>query len=249
MFSRCVSAKNSEFQRGNLLFMIFLAVILIAALSAVVMQGFDSAISNIDSETLSLRASEFQRAGAEFERAVAMIVNTGVSESDIRFAHPDASADYGDLGADSDPSNQVFHAAGGGATYVDAPADINDGSDWEFFGGTAIPGVGSDRADLVAVLPAVTDAFCAKINALNAQDAPQDTGAGFGTVASAGSCVFTGAAGRFDDNVQFYSTPNTMDESTFAQDAGISAARPAGEACVVCAADNKNYAYHVILAR
>lgn len=234
-------------QSGNVFFIILLAVALLGLLSAALMQGSDSGSSNIDDETLSIRASEFERTAGEIERAVTSLLQNGVSESDIRFSHADAPSQYADAGAAD--SEQVFHLSGGAATYRDPPDAISDDSPWEFFGGTHIPGVGTSKADLVAVLPNVTDQFCAKINAMNGQDAPQDTGGSIGSGASPGNCVYTGSDGRFGSARQFFDPPNTMSEASFAQDTNLSAAKPALEACVVCAADNNNYAYHVLLAR
>lgn len=233
-----------------MLFMILIAIVLIGLLSAVILRTGNGESANIDKETLAIRASEVQRYASELERGVRYILQNGKSEADIRFAHPSASADYGDLSADADPTDQVFHKDGGGADYKAPPAGITNSTvAWEFYGGTAIPGAGSDRADLVAVLPDVTQQFCDKINALNGQSTPQDTGGVAAAGASAGDCVFMGAAGRFRDARQFYATPNTMSLATFAQDPETSTARTALEACVVCTTDSKRHYYHVLLAR
>ena len=86
------------------------------------------------------------------------IFQNDFSENDIRFSHPDAHTDYG-LITDT-PARQVFSREGGGASYRAAPSGINDGSAWEFYGGTHMPDVGSDRAELIAVLPNLTQEFC-----------------------------------------------------------------------------------------
>ncbi len=239
--------KTRHGERGNMLFMIFLAVVLIGLLSAAVLNSGDTDGSNIDNENLAIKASEVQRYAAELERAVLYIIRqNSKSENDIRFAHPDNNAEYGDLSADSDPSDQVFHSSGGAANYRTPPTGINDGSPWEFYGSTAIPGAGSSRADLVAVLPNVTQQFCERINLLNGQTSaqPVDTGGGTASGASAGDCINAGAAGRFDNGQQFYATPNTMDESSFTQ-------IPALQACVQCTGitGTPYEFYHVILAR
>ncbi len=237
-------------ERGNMLFMILIAIALIGLLTAVVMNTGDSESAAIDNETLAIRASEAQRYASELERAVLFITSNGLSETAIRFAHPGADTDYGDLSADTDPKDQVFSQDGGGSNYKSPPDGINDGSAWEFYGGTALPGVGSARAELVAVLPNVTQQFCDKINSLTGQTGtPADTGAALAAGASPGNCVNLGAAGRFNDTQQFYGTPNTVDATTFEQDPEISAPRPALQACVHCAADNENHYYHVLLAR
>lgn len=251
--------RNSE--QGNVLFMILIAVALIGLLTAAISQTSRPDGTNIDKETLVLRASEVQRYASELERAVTFIMQNGLSESDIRFAHYNANADYGDLGADADKSDQVFDRVGGGANYRDAPDGINDGSAWEFYGGSHAPGMGrSDRAELVAVLPHVTQGFCDKINDLNGQSGTMDDdGGGAATAGNAGSCVNLGAIGRFDDVTQFYTTINSMAETSgsFQHDANTSAPRPAPQGCVTCAIDtngangatDERHFYHVIMTR
>lgn len=255
------AARHREHERGNILFMILLAVVLIGLLTAAIQYTNRPEGSNIDNETLTLRAGEVQRYASELERAVTYIMQNGVSESDIRFAHPDANSDYGDLSADTDQSDQVFDREGGGARYRDPPDGVNDGSAWEFYGGTHIPGVGrSDRAELVAVLPHVTAAFCEKINDINGQTGTMtDDGTSTVSGADAGDCVNLGADGRFDDGQQFFSTINTMDETSgsFDHDPNTSAPRPALQGCVTCAVDtngantttDERHFYHVLMAR
>jgi len=234
--------------------MILVAIVLIGALTAAIQSTNRSEGTGIDREQLVIRASEVQRYASELERAVNYIMQDGKSESDIRFAHPDAHSDYGDLSADADPSDQVFHVSGGGAQYRVSPGDIHSstGNQWEFYAGTHIPGMGTaSRAELIAVLPNVTDAFCEKINELNGQTGtPTDTGAAAAAGSSAGDCLTVGALGRFGGGQTFYSGSdmNSVDETSFAQDPTTSAARPAPQACVVCASGG-NHFYHVLLAR
>lgn len=237
-------------ERGNVLIIVFMAIVLIAALTAAIQGSNRSETSGIDSENLIIRITEVQRYASELERAVLFIMQNGLSEEDIRFSHPENHADYGDLGADGDPTDQVFHRTGGGANYREAPDSINDGSPWEFYGSTHLPGVGSNRADLVAVLPNVTQGFCDKINEVNGQNGtPSDTGGGAATAGNAGDCVHAGVAARFDAGQQFYATANTVDEATFEQDPTVAQVRTAPQACVVCALDGENHFYHVLLAR
>ena len=245
-----MNTANRTFESGNILAIILIAVVLLGLLTAAIQSTSRPEGSNIDKETLIIRASEVQRYASELERAVNYIMDSGQSESDIRFSHPDAHTDYGDLTADTDQSDQAFSVDGGGANYRAAPNNINDGSSWEFYGGTQIPSMGTGRAELVAVLPNVTPAFCAKINELNGQPvAPSDTGASTASASDPGDCVALGAAGRFNDSVQFYASPNTMDETSFAQDANTSAASPAPQGCVQCDVGSAYHFYHVLLTR
>lgn len=242
-------------ERGNMLFIVFIAVALLGFLTAAIMSSSNPESANIDNEELQIRITEVQRYVSELERGVLYIQQNGFSEDDIRFANPE-NDDYDDLSADTDPTNQVFHRDGGGALYREPPADLNDGSAWEFYGGTHLPGVGSERPELIAVLPNVTAQFCTRINEINNQNGtPTDTGSGNATASNAGGCINMGATGRFTDGQQYYDPPsdteNTVDDTTFEQDPVVNEAYTALQACVVCAdvTGAPRHFYHVLLAR
>ncbi|MCB1782714.1 MAG: hypothetical protein KDI13_01845 [Alphaproteobacteria bacterium] len=219
-------------ESGNIIFMILLAIVLIGALTAA-LHGSSQTSNNIDRETLIIRVSEVKRYASELERGVAYIIQGGHSEADIRFASPDADADYGDLSSDTDKTDQVFDSSGGAARYRLPPDGVNDGSKWEFYGQTALPNVGTDAAELVAVLPNVTSDFCTVVN----------NGIGYSAQPTDSSdCVSYGASGRFDDGTQFPATPNTVDTATFS-------VTPALEGCVKCTADGSYNYFRVLLAR
>ncbi len=222
----------SSGENGNVLIIILLAVALIGALTAALL-GSSQKGANIDKETLLLRVTEVQRYTTELENGIAFALQNGISESDIRFSHPDANSDYGDLGADTDKIDQMFHRDGGNAMYKAAPNGINDGSAWEFYGNTALPEVGSDAADLIAVLPNVTSDFCDKANAaIGYTSRPEDTS----------TCINTGASVRFDNGMQFDSSPNTTDEASFS-------VLPATRGCIECTTDGSLHYFHVLMAR
>ncbi|PCJ99357.1 MAG: hypothetical protein COA45_04780 [Zetaproteobacteria bacterium] len=224
---------KNQYQSGNVLFIILLAVALIGALT-VAIQGTSQQSGHIDKETLILRVSEIQRYAAELERGVNFIMQNGYSENDIRFSHPNAHSDYGDLGADSDKSDQMFDRIGGAAYYRTPPKGINDGSAWEFYGHTALPHVGSDRAELIVVLPNITQAFCERINNIIGYDATQPT--------DSSTCIHGGAAQRFDNTTQFPSSPNTVTDTTFS-------IKPSVQGCVQCSSDNSYHFFYVLMSR
>ena len=218
---------------GNVLFIILIAIVLIGALSAAI-QGTSQQNSHIDDETLILRISEAQRYASEFEQGIGYIMQNGFSEVDIRFAHPDAHTDYGDLSADTDKSDQLFAREGGASYYRTPPEGINDGSAWEFYASTAFPEVGSDLAELIAILPNVTQNFCEQINNIIGYDATQPT--------DTATCLYDGATSRFDASTQFASSPNTVDTATFSL-------KPSLQGCVQCSSDSSYHFYHVLMAR
>ena len=227
------SKRQSQHESGNVLIIILLAVALIGALTAA-MQGTSQQSAHIDKETLILRISEVQSYASELERGVTFIIQNGYSESDIRFAHPIANSDYGDLGADSDRSDQLFDRIGGAAHYKTPPKNINDGSTWEFYGHTALPQVGSNEAELTLVLPNVTQDFCERVNAMVGYNTTQPT--------DSSTCIHGDASQRFDNTTQFTSSPNTVTNSTFSL-------QPSMQGCVQCSSDNSYHFFHVLMAR
>ncbi len=219
-------------ESGNIIFIILLAIVLIGMVTAALRSGgLESA--GIDREDLTIKVSQVRQNAAEIERAVTFALNNGISEVDISFAHPDAPSDYGTYG--TNPQAEVFHPQGGAAAWREAPSGVlfSSGGHWEFYGATAIPGVGSDKADLVAVLPNVTEAFCDQINQINGQNPTQPS--------DPGACVNGGSADRFKGATPFSVAPNTMDVPTFT-------VVPAMESCVECAGGIYHY-YHTLLAR
>ncbi|MFP4312917.1 MAG: hypothetical protein ACLFR0_01210 [Alphaproteobacteria bacterium] len=226
------------------MFMILIAIALIGLLTAVISNSNSTDNSDIDGETLTIRASEVQRYASELERGINYIMQNGVSESDIRFAIPTDTANatgYGDDGdVNTNPQAQMFHPNGGGATYRDPPQNIQSTvSAWEFYGGTRIPGAGTNRADLIAVLPNVTAQFCQKINEINGQSAtPAEDGSGNINAGVAARFGSGGTTVTFDD-----STPNTLNTGSFSK-------IPALQACVTVAGSPAEYHfYHVIMPR
>lgn len=215
-------------ESGNMIFFILLAIVLIGLVTAALRSnGIESA--SISNEDMTIKVTQVRQNATELEHAVALVLQNDVSESDLSFASVDAPSDYGVY--NTNPPAEVFNVKGGGAVWRAPPADINDGSGWEFFGNTALPGVGSDRADLVAVLPNVSKAFCDKVNQITGQTTQTPT--------DGGSCVNAGQGNRFKG--VFSSIPQTMDVNSFT-------VQPAGEACVQCDGPVYEY-YHVLMAR
>lgn len=236
------AGKSRKGERGNILFMVLIAIVLIGTLTAVVSNtGNDNA--SIDGEQLAIRVSEVQRYAGELSRAITFIQqNSGISEEDYRFMNPDPSVTtYGDISSDTRMERQIFDQAGGAANYREPPKGIqNSALDWEFYGTSNMPGVGTSAADLIAVLPDVTQQFCEKVNSLNGQtdQIPEDSGS---------ECIYSGATGRFGtigSGSQFSSSPNDLgndDIDTFTH-------APAMQACVVCDSGQYHF-YQVLLAR
>lgn len=212
-------------QSGSMIFAILIAVVALAALSFVIFKG-EGESGSISKEKLIISATSIEKHGSELSQAVKILIESGLSESDVSFAHANAPSTYGD--PSSVPSgNQIFTFSGGQARYITPNADISSASFWEFFGESAMPQVGSSRADLIAVLPNVTKEFCDVFNQRQDLDIdstyPEDTGA----------CFKADDGDRFAGT--FNTSPNTLDTTTFS-------AMPALRACVQCGSD-----YHVYM--
>ncbi len=221
--------------RGNVFVMIFMAIVLLGLLTAAI-RGFSGGRDTITQEQLKINAAQVLRDAAELALGVDQVIRNGASETALRFAHPDAAADYGSIA--TTPAYQVFSESGGQARYHTAPADIiaSGSGAWEFYGTTAIPQIGSDAPELIAVLPYVTASFCTAVNKqLGLTGQPDDSVTG-----TTPDCVEGGASKRFGPGAGFNATPNVLDSSSFSK-------LPMMHACVTCGTDY--HFYSVLLTR
>ncbi len=224
----------SSSQSGNILFYILIAVVLIGALT-VALRDTSGLDSGIDRDGLTVKATQVQRQAAGFAVAVQALIENGVSESDIRFAHPDANVAYGDITVN--PTRQVFSPQGGQGTFFIPPTGIGVGganiANWEFQGDVNGLESGTDKGDLVAVLPNVSQEFCAVINTqIGYTPGSQPAVPASTCVASSNRFV-----GTFDD-----SSPILLDPATFTR-------TPAYQACVSCDGGAQFDYFYVLLAR
>jgi hypothetical protein len=227
-------------ESGNILIYI-LGAIFIMGLLIMAVRGSGGSGANIDEEKVMIKASQVQQYAAELERAVKYIMRNGYSESDIRFAHPDAAVAYGTIS--STPGRQVFDKEGGGAEYRLPPSGINDGTYWQFYATTHIKDIGDDdsadmKAELIAVLPNVTSDFCDRINDLNEQDLTLTDNHD----PTANGCIHTGTGNEFAGTFTSGASTNYLDDSFFSH-------LPPRQACVLCESDGELHFYHVLMGR
>lgn len=158
--------KNRHGERGNVLFLILIAVALFAALSYAVTQSSRSGGGDAAGETNLVNSSTLTQYPAGLRTAIVrMIVSNGVTVDTLAF---DTASDFGAL---SDPTRAVFHPSGGGATYAQSPADTMSlggaAGTWYFNANFDIPRLGTDGAggnELLAFLPGVSRALCLRLN-------------------------------------------------------------------------------------
>lgn len=211
-------------------------------LLVVLVRGSSTPGAGIGPEEVAIKASQVQQYAAEIERGVGFILRNGHSESDVRFAHPNAAAAYGTI--TTNPEHQVFDRTGGGAEYKDPPSNIQTTqTPWQFYATTHMPDVGTDtpasmRAELIAVLPNVTEDFCERINDINDQDIDLSNNHDL----SANGCIHAGAGNEFTGTYLSGASTNTPTAGAFTN-------LPATQACIQCESDSAFHFYHVLLAR
>lgn len=233
-------SQSSPSERGNILVYALIGIVLVGLLTVALSQGNDGG-KDVGQEQMVIKGTEVQRYAAKVQQGVNTVLQNRVSETDLRFAHPKAPNDYGTI--TSNPAAQVFHPSGGAAEYAAPPVGVQvAAAPWEFFGDVSLPQIGSDRADLVMVLPDVTQEFCTSINKqlgfTNEDPTPFPDGVG------AGGCLNGGNSSRFDDGT-FSSSPNVIADTV--PKAASFTRTPAPQACVVCGTDY--HYYYVLLAR
>ncbi len=159
--------QNHPANSGNILIYILGAIFLMGMLIVALKGSFQEG-TGIDAEKTALLVGQVQRYGAELERGVRYVQQNGYSETEIRFAHPNAESAYG-LITDI-PARQIFDPQGGGVEWKAPPAGLQlIVTPWIFNGGSTVEGVGStctasSCSDLVALLMNVTKDFCLHVN-------------------------------------------------------------------------------------
>lgn len=158
-------------ERGNALFLILLGVVLFAALTAAVSNGFRGSNSALSGSRTDALANDIILNGVTIERAVEKLTAKSVSESRMSFTRK--SGDGYELTPAESASEKVFNIAGGGAQYLDPPKDALDKNmsaqtgygSWIYTGSNVATGNGLDtEGDLIAILPYVRKDLCLLIN-------------------------------------------------------------------------------------
>lgn len=157
-------------QRGSVLFLILVAVVLFSALSLTVANMMRSGgEEHIGKQRAGLLADEILAYGRQLRHAVqGLKISNGCDEGAISFEGTGLSG-YGHSPAASARCT-VFHESGAGLQYIKPVADFGSGTDWVFTGQLNVGGVGTDCAsgssctELLAVLEGIHLTVCRAIN-------------------------------------------------------------------------------------
>lgn len=174
-------------QRGNVLFLILIAVALFAALSYAVTQTTRTGGNDVEDEKFSILAAQTLQYPTTLKATIMRMGFSGIDATELEFNPPSA---FGSL---SSNAAGVFHPSGGGAPYIYPPTDIMAGGAqgiWHFNLEFEIENIGTSQAglagnDLVAFLPGISKTFCnlalAKFEIGNSMIAAADFSADYNT--------------------------------------------------------------------
>lgn len=158
--------KTRDAEKGNVLFLILIAVALFAALSYVVTQSTRSGGGSTEREKNILSSAQMTQYPTALRTAVIRMVLGGVSVENVKFDAP-GTTPFTTLSA----AQLVFHPQGGGASYQEGPADLSASGNapltWFYNANFDVPGVGIDGAagnDIVAFLPGISQGVCRQVN-------------------------------------------------------------------------------------
>lgn len=156
-------------ERGNVLFLILIAVALFAALSYAVTQSTRSGGGDASGETNLINSAQLTQYPAGVRTSLVRMIISGTDVNTLEFNDP---SEFTNCTAGN--ARCVFHPTGGGATYTEAPTDIMDTpTPWVFNGENEINNIGvsiggdtpdATSVDLVAFLAGVKTSVCQKIN-------------------------------------------------------------------------------------
>lgn len=206
-----IEERNGE--RGNVLFLILIAVALFAALSYAVTQSTRSGGGASDNETGLINSAQLTQYPAGVRTAVVRMIIGGTDVNNIEFNPPsNFQASSTTVG--------VFHPSAGGATYATAPVEImdpadgNTGGEWVFNAENQINFIGTTdgggptpaTAEVIAFLPGITQSVCQRINTELGLPAnsPTETGVDISTLmddANPGICDATCNGGTIGGDV------------------------------------------------
>lgn len=199
--------QTKKTERGNVLFLILIAVALFAALSYAVTQSSRSGGSDASTETAAVNSASLTQYPTGIRTAMLRMSIAGIAVSNIEFNEP---ADFGDCTTPSGGPTAgqcIFHPNGGGAVHQLAPSSASDTGaalPWYFNDNYAITDVGTTADDFVAFLPGITEGLCQELNRrysistiptiadVNAASVRETIGQGGSYIAPGGGTSFTG---------------------------------------------------------
>lgn len=167
-------------ERGNVLFLVLIAVILFAALSYAVTSSTRQPNAKNDSVDI-IGGAELTQYPTSLRMAIMTMMVSGIDVDELEFNAPSS------FGSGLNEEANVFHPAGGGAAYQNGAASVmasGTQGTWYINAEFEIDNVGvdissnADGNDIIAFLPGIKEGICSKINdRAGLQDAIPNTSA------------------------------------------------------------------------
>lgn len=169
-------------ERGNVMFYIFIAVILLAALSYTIAESSRGNVQQLTSERARIYASELIEYANVMTSAVAQLRLRGVDVEDLCFDDTAWGVNDYDHAGCTDDANKLYSPSGAGLIWTRAPEKAMDESAspdklWHIYGNNEVQDVGTTCgaaacADLILVVDELAKETCIQINELLGIDNP-----------------------------------------------------------------------------
>ncbi|MDH5722867.1 MAG: hypothetical protein OEY94_06065, partial [Alphaproteobacteria bacterium] len=162
--------QNHISESGNILWFLLLTIALLGMLTFIVSRNSGTVNQSGRVEQDRIRASSLLRYTKSIEIAVQrMVLNEGISESDLDFVAISAGHDNTNCNT---TSCEVFNVQGGGVDYrsaADILGDTGFANNWHISSGNRVGGMGCDDAsanckDLLLLLEDVPESICLQVN-------------------------------------------------------------------------------------
>ncbi len=158
-------------QKGNVLFLILIAVALFAALSYAVTQSSRSG-GDASKETNVINTASLTQYPNSVRTSVLRLIIAGIAPEDIYFNKPNEFSGAGFTHFVGKESRGAFHPSGGAAAYQQVPANLTAAAvalDWKFTLDFEVPLLGLSGAaftgnDMIAFADGVSQSVCDRVN-------------------------------------------------------------------------------------
>lgn len=159
------NADICDYERGNAMIYVLLAIALFGVLTATLSgQNNDADGQDIDDEQIEFYASELLEYSAAAKSVIDQMLITGSTIDDLDFINPTSAA------FDTPPHiHKVFHPSGGGLTYIEAPNEntlnvVAGTGGWRWQNLTNVEWTPTASNDIMLSAFQISQAICAKIN-------------------------------------------------------------------------------------
>lgn len=188
-------------EKGNILFLILLAVILFAALSYAVTQSLRGGGTDASSEKNLVKSAQITQYPVGVRAAILRMIVGGTDVTTLNFDPPST---FGDAGWTTTGTKQlalnVFHPTGGGAVFSLVPSEAlataSATQRWVFTMNFGVPNIGTTATttaagkELLAIAPNIDPTLCAKIDSqLGVATVPTLSSTGVGSLAISASLM------------------------------------------------------------